>query len=80
MQRALEGEEPAVIWDPVKIEGSDVEDLHMLAQFARMSGNAYALPGQRNWYDVDRVWNIVCFNFYIQVHAFDCILESFLFG
>ena len=79
-QHALEGEEPAVIWDPVEIEGPDVEDLHTLGQLARMSGNAYALPGQSNWYDVDQAWNMVCFNFYIQVHAFDCVLESFPFG
>jgi len=54
-----EAEQP--IWDPVTIEGPDVEDLHTLAQLARMAGNAYALPGRSNWYDVDRAWNTVCF-------------------
>jgi len=47
------------LWDPVVVQGPDVEDLHTLAQLARMAGNAYALPGQKNWYDVDQAWNRV---------------------
>ncbi|KAF9532216.1 Alpha/Beta hydrolase protein [Crepidotus variabilis] len=50
-----ESERP--LWDKLVVEGPDVEDLHTLAQLARMSGNAYALPGQSNWYDVDGSWN-----------------------
>lgn len=50
-----------VAWDSVEVEGPDIEDLHTLAQLARMSGNAYALPGEKNWYDVDQAWNMVCF-------------------
>ena len=61
LRSSSQQEADSVIWDPVKIEGPDVEDLHTLAQLARMSGNAYALPGQKNWYDVDRAWNMVCF-------------------
>lgn len=59
---SLQRQESAVeqpIWDSIQVEGPDVGDLHTLAQLARMSGNAYALPGQRNWYDVDQVWNNV---------------------
>lgn len=48
-----------VEWDRFEILGPDVEDLHTLAQLARMAGNAYALPGQKNWYDVDPAWNRV---------------------
>lgn len=48
-----------LIWDPVTISGPDIEDLHTLTQLARMSGNAYALPGQKNWYDIDDAWNSV---------------------
>ena len=47
------------LWDPVVVQGPDVEDLHTLAQLARMAGNAYALPGHKNWYDVDQAWNRV---------------------
>ncbi|KAI0062303.1 alpha/beta-hydrolase [Artomyces pyxidatus] len=47
-----------VEWDPVDMLGPDVEDRHTLAQLARMTGNAYALPGQKNWYEVDPVWNV----------------------
>ena len=48
-------------WDPIEILSPDVEDRHTLSQLARMSGNAYALPGQSNWYDIDDAWNMVCF-------------------
>ena len=46
-------------WDPVEVLGPDIEDKHTISQLARISGNAYALPGQKNWYDVDSAWNIV---------------------
>lgn len=46
-------------WETVEILGPDVQDKHTLSQLARISGNAYALPGQKNWYDVDSAWNIV---------------------
>jgi hypothetical protein len=46
-------------WDPIEVLGPDIEDRHTLAQLARMSGNAYALPGQKNWYDLDSAWNTV---------------------
>jgi lipase ATG15 len=61
--RSLQHRESAVeqpIWDPVQVEGPDVEDMHTLSQLARMSGNAYALPGRSNWYEVDKAWNKVC--------------------
>ncbi|KAH9043272.1 alpha/beta-hydrolase [Lactarius pseudohatsudake] len=44
-------------WEPVEVLGPDVQDKHTLSQLARISGNAYALPGQKNWYDVDSAWN-----------------------
>lgn len=46
-------------WDPIDVLGPDIEDKHTLSQLARISGNAYALPGQKNWYDIDSAWNIV---------------------
>lgn len=48
-----------VDWIEWKTEGPDVEDRHTLKQLAMMSGNAYALPGQKNWYDLDEAWNQV---------------------
>ncbi|KAJ7582954.1 alpha/beta-hydrolase [Mycena floridula] len=45
-----------VEWDLVDVQGPDVDDIHTLAQLARMAGNAYALPGQKTWYDVDPSW------------------------
>lgn len=46
-------------WDAVQVQGPHVGDRHTLAQLARMAGNAYALPGQKNWYEVDSAWNTV---------------------
>lgn len=59
-QRSLRFDESEkVYWDSTDIQGPDIEDLHTLAQLARMSGNAYALPGQKSWYDVDTAWETV---------------------
>jgi lipase ATG15 len=49
-------------WDVHEVPGPDIEDRHTLAQLARMSGNAYALPGRSNWYEVDQAWNQVSVN------------------
>ncbi|KAF8634091.1 hypothetical protein AX15_001093 [Amanita polypyramis BW_CC] len=46
-----------VDWNAVEIIGPDVEHRHTLVQLARMAGNAYALPGHENWYDIDEAWN-----------------------
>ncbi|EKM82470.1 hypothetical protein AGABI1DRAFT_34300 [Agaricus bisporus var. burnettii JB137-S8] len=53
------GESPVepLEWDVKEVLGPDVENRHTLAQLARMSGNAYALPGLPNWYEVDQAWN-----------------------
>lgn len=51
------GEE--VDWEEVRVAGPYIEDKHTLSQLARMTGNAYALPGQKNWYDIDVTWNTV---------------------
>ena len=68
LQYAESDAEP-IIWDPVEVEGPDIDDLHTLSQLARMSGNAYALPGQKNWYDVDPAWNRVSSpTFHIKLH------------
>ncbi|KAJ3494393.1 hypothetical protein NLJ89_g10817 [Agrocybe chaxingu] len=55
--RHAESELEPLVWDTTEVQGPDVEDLHTITQLARMSGNAYALPGQSNWYEVDRAWN-----------------------
>ncbi|KAH9952107.1 alpha/beta-hydrolase [Amylocystis lapponica] len=51
------GERQEVEWDEVELRGPDIEDKHTLSQLARMTGNAYALPGKKNWYDIDPAWN-----------------------
>lgn len=53
------GESEPVQWDRVELLGPDVEDKHTLGQLARMSGNAYSVPGQKSWYDLDTLWNTV---------------------
>lgn len=53
-------ESESVEWEPINVLGPDIEDKHTLSQLARMTGNAYALPGKPNWYDMDEAWNMVC--------------------
>jgi len=48
-----------VEWDRVETTGPDIEDAYTLAQLARMTGNAYAFPGNKNWWDIDPYWNSV---------------------
>lgn len=48
-----------VEWEEVELIGPDIEDKHTLGQLARMTGNAYALPGEKSWYDIDDAWNTV---------------------
>jgi lipase ATG15 len=59
----LQESEP-VEWETVDMLGPDIEDKHTLSQLARMTGNAYAMPGQKNWYDIDQAWNTVCLSLY----------------
>lgn len=46
-------------WDQLTVLGPDLENKHTINQLARMAGDAYALPGQGNWYEVDSVWSRV---------------------
>ncbi|KAF7975826.1 hypothetical protein HWV62_8377 [Athelia sp. TMB] len=51
------GESEEVEWDLVHTRGPDVQDKHTLSQLARMTSNAYALPG-KDWFDIDPIWNM----------------------
>ncbi|KAI8989698.1 alpha/beta-hydrolase [Trametes punicea] len=56
--RSLRSQESEPVeWDEVQVLAPDIEDKHTLSQLARMTGNAYALPGRKNWYDIDPAWN-----------------------
>lgn len=57
--RHAQSEVDPVEWDALEVEGPDIGNLNTLIQLARMSANAYALPGQKNWYEVDAAWNKV---------------------
>lgn len=48
-----------IVWEPVRVYGPDIENRHTLQQLARITGNAYALQGEKNWYELDEVWNQV---------------------
>ncbi|KAG7092690.1 hypothetical protein E1B28_009022 [Marasmius oreades] len=57
-ERSVEhGQSEILEWIAVEVLGPDIGDRHTLAQLARMAGNAYALPGRKNWYDLDGAWN-----------------------
>ena len=52
-------ESQPIQWIPTKVLAPDVQDMHTLSQLARMSGDAYALQGKKNWYELDPSWNTV---------------------
>ena len=54
-----ERENEVVEWEEVQVYAPDIHDGHTISQLARMTGNAYALPGHSNWYDMDIGWNRV---------------------
>lgn len=51
------GESIPFEWVRAEVLGPDVQDRHTLIQLAKMAGDAYALPGKKNWYEVDDAWN-----------------------
>ncbi|EIN07181.1 alpha/beta-hydrolase [Punctularia strigosozonata HHB-11173 SS5] len=51
------GESEAIEWDRIELRAPDVRDRHTLVQLGRMAGDAYAFPGNKNWYDIDEIWN-----------------------
>lgn len=46
-------------WDEVETEVPDVGDRPTLLELAKITGDAYSLPGDKDWYDVDGNWNSV---------------------
>lgn len=46
-------------WDEVEVVMPDVEHRETLLELAKITGDAYALPGSKSWYDLDGRWNSV---------------------
>ena len=44
-------------WEEKEVWGPDVTSMETLAQLGRISANAYALPGEKNWWDLEDYWN-----------------------
>ncbi|KAJ3486567.1 hypothetical protein NLI96_g4150 [Meripilus lineatus] len=44
-------------WDGLDILGPNVEERETLYLLAKMANNAYALPGDKEWYDIGEEWN-----------------------
>jgi len=49
-----------VEWDETEVVMPDVEHRETLLELAKITGDAYALPGSKDWYDIDARWNSVC--------------------
>jgi hypothetical protein len=59
-----------VEWEELTVLAPNVQDQHTLSQLARMTANAYALPGDKNWYNMDPAWNTVhCIYLYLSSQA-----------
>jgi len=52
------GETEPIEWEEAIVSGPDVGDRHTLSQLARMTANAYQLPGHKNWYELDASWDV----------------------
>ncbi|SRR5258706_5350707 len=48
-----------VEWDDADVVVPDMEHRETLLELAKVTGNAYALPGSKDWYDLDARWNSV---------------------
>ena len=46
-------------WDEDEVVAPDVEHRETLYEMAKITGDAYALPGSKSWYDIDARWNSV---------------------
>jgi hypothetical protein len=46
-------------WDEDEVVMPDVEHRETLLEMAKITGDAYALPGSKSWYDLDARWNSV---------------------
>jgi putative lipase involved disintegration of autophagic bodies len=57
LRSLLHAETEPIEWEQMVVSGPDIEDRHTLSQLARMTANAYQLPGHKNWYDLDSSWN-----------------------
>ncbi|CAG7846312.1 Putative lipase ATG15; AltName: Full=Autophagy-related protein 15 [Serendipita indica DSM 11827] len=56
--RALRSSQTAALdWDEVDIEMPDVTDRLTVLELAKLTGNAYAIPDSRGWYDTGGKWN-----------------------
>ena len=44
-------------WEDREVFAPDVTSMETLAQLARISANAYDLPGGKDWWDIDGDWN-----------------------
>lgn len=58
LRSLLHAETEPIEWEQMVVSGPDIEDRHTLSQLARMTANAYQLPGHKNWYDLDSSWNV----------------------
>lgn len=58
LRSLLHAETEPIEWEQVVVSAPDIEDRHTLSQLARMTANAYQLPGHKNWYDLDPSWNV----------------------
>lgn len=48
-----------VEWYDAELVMPDVEHRETLLELAKITGDAYALPGSKGWYDLDARWNSV---------------------
>lgn len=82
-ERSLRAQQSESIeWVKKQVLAPDVTDRETLREMAKMTGNAYALPGHSNWYNMSSRWNTVRFSHInlAAVASFRFIGQSYEFG
>ena len=79
-QTARKARRNDVEWDDAEVVMPDMEHRETLLELAKVTGNAYALPGSKDWYDLDARWNSVRTLFLLFVRANCCSRAIHLVG
>ena len=55
----MRGAQDDLDWDDTDVVGPNVRDRQTLQMLAKMSNNAYSQPGEKDWYELDSLYNTV---------------------
>jgi lipase ATG15 len=66
---SMRGQSAALDWEEDEVVGPDVTLRKTLLLLAKMTSDAYFVPGSSGWYNLTDEWNVVRLNFFLRVGA-----------